>query len=43
MRISRLNETARQRMFLRISEKIMMYELWTAEAEKDLRGIFEYI
>ena len=21
----------------------MMYELWTAEAEKDLRGIFEYI
>ena len=27
MRISRLNETARQRMFLRISEKIMMYEL----------------
>lgn len=20
-----------------------MYELWTAEAEKDLRGIFEYI
>lgn len=24
-------------------EKTMMYELWTAEAEKDLRGIFEYI